>query len=47
MGHDVGDRVAGIAPAFPRKYPRLHAADYQLITPSGRSFSRDHYLAQD
>lgn len=23
---------------------RLHAADYQLITPSGRSFSRDHYL---
>lgn len=23
---------------------RLHAPDYQLITPSGVSFSRDHYL---
>jgi hypothetical protein len=36
--------LTSIAPASHRKYRRLHAADYQLITPSGRSFSRDHYL---
>jgi hypothetical protein len=25
---------------------QLHAPDYQLITPSGRSFSRDRYLSE-
>ena len=37
-------RIAALVQADGKRLLQLHAADYQLITPAGRTFTRDRYL---
>ena len=37
-------RIAALLQADGERLLQLHAVDYQLITPSGRCFTRDRYL---